>query len=103
MPFVVDSFSMVWSQDAWCHVPGRDAVIGECARVLEPGGTIAFADWLLTGSEDQAYRRDVLPSLACPRGKFFSMLYLRLVRSQFPLTPAHSGRDRLSSSRNPLR
>ena len=66
MPFADDSFSMVWGQDAWCHVPDRDVVIGECRRVLEPGGTIAFADWLLTGSEDQAYRRNVLPSLACP-------------------------------------
>ena len=56
MPFADDSFSMVWSQDAWCHVPDRDAVIGECARVLEPGGTIVFADWLLTGAEDDAYR-----------------------------------------------
>ena len=66
MPFVGRSFSMVWSLDAWCHVPARDAVIRECARVLEPEGTIAFADWLLTGSEDPAYKRDVLPSLACP-------------------------------------
>ena len=66
MPFEDDSFSMVWGQDAWCHVPNRDALFGECARVLEPGGTIAFADWLLTGDEDESYRQEVLPSMACP-------------------------------------
>ena len=65
-PFPADVFTLVWSQDAWCHVPDRDAVIGECARVLEPGGAIAFSDWLLTGQEDLAFRRDLLPALACP-------------------------------------
>lgn len=66
MPFANNSFSMVWGQDAWCHVPDRDAVIGECARVLEPGGLLAFSDWLLTGPVDDSYRNGVLPSMACP-------------------------------------
>ena len=66
MPFADDRFDMVWGQDAWCHVPNRSAVFGECARVLKPGGTIVFADWLLTGPEDETYRRDVLPAMACP-------------------------------------
>ena len=66
MAFEDDSFSMVWGQDAWCHVPNRDALFAECARVLEPGGTIAFADWLLTGDEDESYRQGLLPSMACP-------------------------------------
>ena len=66
MPFDEHSFSMVWGQDAWCHVPDREALFSEGARVLEPGGTIAFCDWLLTGEPDDAYLHGVLPAMACP-------------------------------------
>ena len=66
MPLATGEFSMIWGQDAWCHVPDRDALMSECARVLAPGGMIVFADWLLTGPEDEAYRTDVLPAMACP-------------------------------------
>ena len=70
MPFADDAFSMVWGQDAWCHVPDRNAVIGECARVLEPGGTIAFADWLLTAARTRPIDATCfrpLPARACIR------------------------------------
>lgn len=66
MPFGTDAFSMIWGQDAWCHVPHRDALFAECARVLEPGGVIALSDWLLTGEEDAFYRQRLLPATACP-------------------------------------
>ena len=66
MPFETDAFSMIWGQDAWCHVPDRDALFNECARVLEPGGVIAFSDWLLIGEEDDFYREHLLPATACP-------------------------------------
>jgi sarcosine/dimethylglycine N-methyltransferase len=67
MPFDADAFSMVWSQDAWCHIPDRDTLLSECRRVLKPGGTIAFADWLLTGDpQDRQYLDDVLSALASP-------------------------------------
>ena len=66
MPFGAHGFSMIWGQDAWCHVPDRNALFRECARVLEPGGTIAFSDWLLTGDEDDFYRQKLLPATACP-------------------------------------
>ena len=66
MPFESHAFSMIWGQDAWCHVPDRDALFAECARVLEPGGAIAFSDWLLTGEEDDFYRHYLLPATACP-------------------------------------
>ena len=65
LPFEADSFSMVWGQDAWCHAPDRDAVIAECARVLRPGGEIAFADWVLIGEDDDFYRQCVLPAMSC--------------------------------------
>lgn len=66
MPFEAHSFSMIWGQDAWCHVPHRDALFAECARVLEPGGIIVFSDWLLTGEEDDFYRHKLLPAMSCP-------------------------------------
>lgn len=46
LPWADDSFDVVWGQDAWCHVPDKSALVDECARVLAPGGTIAFTDWL---------------------------------------------------------
>ncbi|MDE0942779.1 MAG: methyltransferase domain-containing protein [Alphaproteobacteria bacterium] len=46
MPFDDGSFDVIISQDAWCHVPDKDRLLSECARVLAPGGTVAFTDWL---------------------------------------------------------
>ena len=78
MPFDDAVFSMLWSQDAWCHIDERDALMSECARVLEPGGSIVFADWLLTGSDNLTYRQDVLPAIACPNLQTLSG-YVRLL------------------------
>jgi len=36
----------VWGQDAWCYVNGKTALIAEVVRLVRPGGTIAFTDWL---------------------------------------------------------
>jgi ubiquinone/menaquinone biosynthesis C-methylase UbiE len=49
MPFKEDSFTVVWGQDAWCYVSDKDRLVEEAFRVLEPGGTIAFTDWLQVG------------------------------------------------------
>ena len=38
------SFDIAISQEALLHVPDKAAVIGECARVLKPGGVLAFTD-----------------------------------------------------------
>jgi ubiquinone/menaquinone biosynthesis C-methylase UbiE len=46
MPFEDASFDVVIGQEAWCHVPDKPRLIGECARVVKPGGTIAFTDIL---------------------------------------------------------
>ena len=66
LPFDDSAFTMIWSQDAWAHVPDRARLFKECARVLVPGGRIVFADWLLTGPEDDFYRNTLLPELCCP-------------------------------------
>jgi sarcosine/dimethylglycine N-methyltransferase len=48
MPFADDSFDVVIGQEAWCHVPDKQRLISECARVVKPGGVIAFTDILRT-------------------------------------------------------
>lgn len=44
MPLPDNAFDIVVSQEAWLHIPDKAAVIGQCARVLRPGGTLAFTD-----------------------------------------------------------
>jgi len=46
MPFADASFDVVIGQEAWCHVPDKGRLISECARVVKPGGVIAFTDIL---------------------------------------------------------
>jgi ubiquinone/menaquinone biosynthesis C-methylase UbiE len=50
MPFHANTFDVVWGQDAWCYITDKKRLIDECARVLKPGGLLAFTDWLETGS-----------------------------------------------------
>ena len=39
-------FDFVWGEDTWCYLVDKDKLIEEAARVLKPGGTIAFTDWI---------------------------------------------------------
>ncbi|MHC4562290.1 MAG: class I SAM-dependent methyltransferase [Planctomycetota bacterium] len=36
----------VWGEDAWCYVVDKPTLITEAARLVRPGGTIAFTDWI---------------------------------------------------------
>ena len=52
----------VWSEDAWCYVVDKKHLIAEAARLVRPGGVIAFTDWVegsvgLTDSEAQRFLR----------------------------------------------
>lgn len=49
MPFPASTFDVVWGQDAWCYITDKQRLVEECARVLKPGGALAFTDWLETG------------------------------------------------------
>jgi SAM-dependent methyltransferase len=40
------SADFVWGEDAWCYVVDKDRLIAEAARLVRPGGTIAFTDWI---------------------------------------------------------
>jgi SAM-dependent methyltransferase len=36
----------VWGEDAWCYVVDKARLIAEAVRLVRPGGTIAFTDWV---------------------------------------------------------
>lgn len=36
----------VWGEDAWCYVTDKPALVAEAARIVKPGGVIAFTDWV---------------------------------------------------------
>lgn len=36
----------VWGEDAWCYVVDKPKLIAEAARLVRPGGLIAFTDWI---------------------------------------------------------
>ncbi len=47
IPYPDGRFDGVWGEDAWCYVEDKAKLIEEAARVLRPGGTIAFTDWMI--------------------------------------------------------
>ncbi len=58
MPFATACFDVVIGQEAFAHVPDKARLIGECARVVKPGGRIAFTDILRRETlTPEAYRR----------------------------------------------
>ncbi|MBI2876650.1 MAG: methyltransferase domain-containing protein [Candidatus Tectomicrobia bacterium] len=63
MPFPDGSFDIVWGQDAWCHIgpAHKGQLIAQCARVVRPGGRIAFTDEIalaeLSGEERELLRK----------------------------------------------
>ena len=40
------SADFVWGEDAWCYVADKPALIREAARLVKPGGVVAFTDWV---------------------------------------------------------
>ena len=38
------SADFVWGEDAWCYVVDKGKLVSEAARLVKPGGTIAFTD-----------------------------------------------------------
>lgn len=60
----------VWGEDAWCYVEDKPRLIAEAARIVRPGGTIAFTDWVegpagLSGEESDRFLRFMkFPTLA---------------------------------------
>jgi len=40
------SADFIWGEDAWCYVVDKAKLISEAARIVKPGGIIAFTDWI---------------------------------------------------------
>jgi SAM-dependent methyltransferase len=56
------SAAFVWGEDAWCYVADKSKLIAEAARIVNPGGTIVFTDWIegdkeLSQSEAERFLR----------------------------------------------
>lgn len=39
-------FDFAWGEDAWCYVAEKPRLIAEAVRLVRPGGTLAFTDWV---------------------------------------------------------
>jgi len=57
LPFRTHAFTAVVSQEGFLHIPDKAAALVECARVLRPGGRIAFTDWVATTRLGDGERR----------------------------------------------
>jgi SAM-dependent methyltransferase len=68
------SADFVWGEDAWCYVVDKAALIAEAARLVKPGGLIAFTDWVEgpAGMSQQEAERFLtfmkFPSIQDPKG-----------------------------------
>ena len=49
LKFSDSSFDAVFSNDAICHMPGRQKLLQEIYRILKPGGRLLFSDALVIG------------------------------------------------------
>ena len=45
LPFADQSFDLVWSMESGEHMPDKEQFLGECSRILKPGGTFLMATW----------------------------------------------------------
>lgn len=61
-----ESVDFVWGEDAWCYVPDKPLLIKEAARVVRPGGTIAFTDWVAAGELSEGERQFLYEGMRFP-------------------------------------
>ena len=51
LPVAPDSFDVIFSKDAFCHIEDKEMLYSELFRVLRPGGCIAIGDWMVRDEE----------------------------------------------------
>ena len=67
MPFSMSSFDALVSQEVWCHIPEKDALLAECARVIKSTGKIAFTDIMTVGDFSSADELQLAQGMKIPR------------------------------------
>lgn len=88
MPFKMNTFDVVWGQEAWCYVTDKDLLARECYRVLKPGGKIGFTDWVITGQVEDDLRAKLYESMAFPYMETFEGWQEVLRRAGFKILDA---------------
>ena len=83
LPFASGRFTAVVSQEGLLHVPDKGRVLAECARVLAPGGRIAFSDWIATARLDDGERRRLSEWMAAVSIETIAGYRERLARAGF--------------------
>lgn len=81
MPFADASFDVLVSQEAWCHIPHKAALVDECVRVLKPRGTMAFTDIVSLAPMDAAQEQRLLAGMVMPKPAFVDE-YTRLLQER---------------------
>ena len=73
LPFPDATFDAMYSNDAFCHIPNRLALLLECRRVLKRGGRLLFSDALVVNgaltNEEIAARGSIGYYVFVPRGE----------------------------------
>jgi len=59
-PFEDAVFDLVFSKDSIIHIPDKDALARDAARVLTPGGWFAASDWLIASEPPTQQMQDYL-------------------------------------------
>ena len=55
IPFEENQFDVVFSKDAFLHIPDKEALAFEVARVIRPGGLLVASDWMRSNDEPLSY------------------------------------------------
>lgn len=73
LPFSDETFDAAYSNDAFCHIPNRPALLRECRRVLKPRGRLFFSDALVINgpvtNEELVTRSSIGYYVFVPRGE----------------------------------
>ncbi len=78
LPFAAATFDAVLSQEAWCHIPDKRALIAESVRVARSGGVVAFTDAVSLADLGEEEARRLAAEMFIPRPPFIED-YARLL------------------------